>query len=375
MNSHYEVLGVKPDASDEDIKKAYRKLALQFHPDKKSGHDDTSFKCLNTAYTVLSDPKKKQQYDNDLKFNLSTHENTNEFEHISLDEIYQKLPAIINEYENKLKEKNPTLNILESEYTFLQRIYDALELKNAQHKLHRHHKKLYDSLHQLLQKFRDKLLLKTRTEILILQDYLQSYIKNSLYNNKKIYADIFSYNLPHAQPYQSPFKIEFIITDLFNPHTADLRRNFVNDAIMNSPVGKYLERIPTRNNNSEYFLTFNVNLNYFTRHNTQTNKAQIPFSTLEEDKISLYKRRLFSYLEKRSNEKKYTGSRFGYSRKEKVESVQSLLDLLSGRINSQTFFSTSRYKKNLAALQQGKLKDIAKDALEYAKNSCRSNGR
>lgn len=60
---YYNVLGVPRTASQEDIKRAYRKLAHQHHPDKKSG-DEAKFKEVNEAYQILSDPKKKSSYDN-----------------------------------------------------------------------------------------------------------------------------------------------------------------------------------------------------------------------------------------------------------------------------------------------------------------------
>ena len=61
---YYEVLGVNKTASAAEIKSAYRKLALKFHPDrnKESGAED-KFKEINEAYQILSDPKKKQTYD------------------------------------------------------------------------------------------------------------------------------------------------------------------------------------------------------------------------------------------------------------------------------------------------------------------------
>lgn len=59
---YYEVLGVKKSASQDEIKKAFRKLAQQHHPDKPHG-DEKKFKEANEAYSVLSDPQKRQQYD------------------------------------------------------------------------------------------------------------------------------------------------------------------------------------------------------------------------------------------------------------------------------------------------------------------------
>jgi len=62
---YYEVLGVKKEATPEEIKKAYRNLALKYHPDRNSSDGDTEkkFKEINEAYQVLSDPEKKARYD------------------------------------------------------------------------------------------------------------------------------------------------------------------------------------------------------------------------------------------------------------------------------------------------------------------------
>ena len=61
-NDYYKILGVDKKASKDDIKKAFRKLAHQLHPDKKGG-DVEKFKEVNEAYTVLSDDQKRAQYD------------------------------------------------------------------------------------------------------------------------------------------------------------------------------------------------------------------------------------------------------------------------------------------------------------------------
>jgi molecular chaperone DnaJ len=61
-HDYYKVLGVDKNASQDEIKKAFRKLAQQYHPDKPTG-DEKKFKEANEAYSVLSDPQKRQQYD------------------------------------------------------------------------------------------------------------------------------------------------------------------------------------------------------------------------------------------------------------------------------------------------------------------------
>lgn len=61
---YYNLLGVSKGASAEEIKKAYRKLALKYHPDRGGGEESAKkFKEVNEAYQVLSDPQKKSQYD------------------------------------------------------------------------------------------------------------------------------------------------------------------------------------------------------------------------------------------------------------------------------------------------------------------------
>ncbi|MFQ5890904.1 MAG: molecular chaperone DnaJ [Gemmatimonadota bacterium] len=67
---HYQTLGVSEGASPDEIKKAYRKLAKQYHPDKNAGDRKAAerFKEISEAYTVLSDPERRKQYDRVRRF-------------------------------------------------------------------------------------------------------------------------------------------------------------------------------------------------------------------------------------------------------------------------------------------------------------------
>jgi molecular chaperone DnaJ len=62
---YYQLLGVAKGASSDELKKAYRKLAMQFHPDKNPGDKkaETKFKAINEAYDVLKDEQKRAAYD------------------------------------------------------------------------------------------------------------------------------------------------------------------------------------------------------------------------------------------------------------------------------------------------------------------------
>lgn len=68
---YYKILGVNENSTKEEIKKAYRRLALKYHPDKsKDPKAEEKFKEITEAYAVLSDDKKRKQYD------LQKHSNT-----------------------------------------------------------------------------------------------------------------------------------------------------------------------------------------------------------------------------------------------------------------------------------------------------------
>jgi len=65
MPNYYEILGVSPQASAEDIKKAYRAQAMQWHPDRNPGNENAKvkFQQISEAYEILGDPVKRQQHD------------------------------------------------------------------------------------------------------------------------------------------------------------------------------------------------------------------------------------------------------------------------------------------------------------------------
>ena len=67
MREYYKILGVNSNSSQEEIKKAYKKSAMKWHPDRNKDNKEKAekeFKKITTAYTVLSDPNKKDIYDN-----------------------------------------------------------------------------------------------------------------------------------------------------------------------------------------------------------------------------------------------------------------------------------------------------------------------
>lgn len=102
MKDLYEILGVSKSASNDEIKKAYRKVALKYHPDKNSGdkNAETKFKEAAEAYSVLSDNRKRQQYDQFGHAGVGIGDQaqgfSGGFHHMSMDDIFSQFGDIFN---------------------------------------------------------------------------------------------------------------------------------------------------------------------------------------------------------------------------------------------------------------------------------------
>ncbi|MFQ6135392.1 MAG: molecular chaperone DnaJ [Nitrososphaerales archaeon] len=90
---YYEVLGVSKDASKEEVKRAYRRLALKYHPDRnKSSDSEEKFKEISEAYAVLSDDQKRKQYDMFGHAGIDSRYTTEDiFRGVNFDEIFRDL--------------------------------------------------------------------------------------------------------------------------------------------------------------------------------------------------------------------------------------------------------------------------------------------
>jgi molecular chaperone DnaJ len=71
MDNLYNVLGIAPNASEDEIKKVYRSLAMRYHPDRNQEPGaDARFKAIAKAYEVLSDPVKREEYNQSLNHRI-----------------------------------------------------------------------------------------------------------------------------------------------------------------------------------------------------------------------------------------------------------------------------------------------------------------
>jgi len=94
-STYYEVLGLVSSCSSEEIKKAYRRLAVRWHPDKNNGSAEATemFKTISEAYDTLSDPVRRRQYDQELNMDNTSSSGYQPFQQHSTDPFQQQARA------------------------------------------------------------------------------------------------------------------------------------------------------------------------------------------------------------------------------------------------------------------------------------------
>ena len=89
---YYKILGVSKDANETDIKKSYRKLSKQYHPDLNPSKDaEEKIKLINIAYNVLSDADKRKKYDFMLRYGMRAPEQNVDHVYIDLEEFLREI--------------------------------------------------------------------------------------------------------------------------------------------------------------------------------------------------------------------------------------------------------------------------------------------
>ncbi|AVL94688.1 DnaJ-like protein [Moumouvirus australiensis] len=101
MNNYYQILGINRNSSKQDIKNIYKKLVLKYHPDKNN-NDDSYFLKIKEAYEILSDDKKRHEYDILL----------NKQQFYNMGYYYGAITEFCNQYELDEDEKKEILTVL-----------------------------------------------------------------------------------------------------------------------------------------------------------------------------------------------------------------------------------------------------------------------
>lgn len=108
---YYKILGLNQNATKDEIKKAYRKLALEFHPDKnKSPNAHEKFIAINEAYLILYDDEAREKYDQEYKYHFSQYKEQKSYDYGYSNETYEREKASQRKTENEQKFSDSDLN-------------------------------------------------------------------------------------------------------------------------------------------------------------------------------------------------------------------------------------------------------------------------
>lgn len=110
MKDYYAILGIAKTASPDEIKKAYRKLAMKHHPDR--GGDEHKFKEINEAYDTLSDPEKRREYDNpQMRVNINGNPFGGAGNHFDFDQIFEMFGARMGRQQHHQQQRHQRVSI------------------------------------------------------------------------------------------------------------------------------------------------------------------------------------------------------------------------------------------------------------------------
>jgi DnaJ-domain-containing protein 1 len=390
MNSHYEILGVDQAASVDEVKRAYRLKILSCHPDR--GGRDEDFIKVHAAFEVLTNPQLRREYDASMRApNPSRAEQDTAS---SLLRLFYYMPftsnleilkkTIIPQYEKLLSEVTETyiflnrclfLKLLDN-IIFNKLLTSMMTTPDPSSKDVDFQIKMAGKFRALIDKYNHKSALLIRADMMELQDYIQSLLAQAGgYDNYKDVIEIDSF----ADVW--PLELHISVWDACSRNRTEQARAFVVNVLNSSPIKTYLDKGDSHSfgfgadeddDFSRGRLHFSVLPTYFISKpiNNPNVLAIANGNASQENDVMRWKRELMTYLRERSQAPAYTGSMFGFSQKSKVEGAQLLIDALSGR-NPHLLFWVGN-KVNLNALQQGKLKVIAKEALKYAQTQYKS---